>query len=111
MTDQPGWIKLAQGRDGAVLQAGGAWTIEHAADLEQKVESLPKDGVQAWDLTEIEAIDTAGAWLLARATGQGDGQEIPWRNLPPEFQPLAERVLTAGPKVLPDKPRPRTVTM
>jgi hypothetical protein len=31
MNDQPGWIKLAQERDGAVLQAGGAWTIEHAA--------------------------------------------------------------------------------
>ena len=111
MTDQPGWIKLAQGRDGAVLQAGGAWTIEHAADLEQKVESLPKDSAAgALDLAEIEAIDTAGAWLLARATGQGEGQDIPWRNLPPEFQPLAERVLTAGPKVLPDKPRPRTIT-
>jgi phospholipid/cholesterol/gamma-HCH transport system permease protein len=112
MTDQPGWIKLAQGRDGAVLQAGGAWTIEHAADLERTVDSLPKDSTaRALDLAEIEAIDTAGAWLLARATGQGEGgQEIPWQNLPPEFQPLAERVLTAGPKVLPDKPRPRTIT-
>ena len=111
MTDQPGWIKLAQGRDGAVLQAGGAWTVEYAEDLDRQVDSLPKDaGAQALDLGEIEAIDTAGAWLLARATGQGEGQEIPWRNLPSEFQPLAERVLTAGPKVLPDKPRPRTIT-
>jgi phospholipid/cholesterol/gamma-HCH transport system permease protein len=111
MTDQPGWIKLAQGRDGAVLQAGGAWTVEYAADLDRQVDSLPKDaGAQALDLGEIEAIDTAGAWLLARATGQGEGQEIPWQNLPSEFQPLAERVLTAGPKVLPDKPRPRTIT-
>jgi len=91
MTDQPGWIKLAQGRDGAVLQAGGAWTIEHVADLERTVDSLPKDSAaRALDLAEIEAIDTAGAWLLARATGQGEGgQEIPWQNLPPEFQPLA----------------------
>ena len=78
MTDQPGWIKLAQGRDGAVLQAGGAWTIEYAADLEQKVEQLPKDtGAGALDLAGIEAIDTAGAWLLARATGQGEAAEIP----------------------------------
>jgi phospholipid/cholesterol/gamma-HCH transport system permease protein len=111
MTDQPGWIKLAQGRDGAVLQAGGAWTVEYAADLDRQVESLPKDKTaQALDLREIEAIDTAGAWLLARATGQGEGQEIPWKNLPPEFQPLADRVLTAGPKVVPDRPRPRTIT-
>jgi phospholipid/cholesterol/gamma-HCH transport system permease protein len=111
MTDRPGWIKLAQGRDGAVLQAGGAWTVEYAADLDRQVDQLPADGgAQALDLGEIEAIDTAGAWLLARATGQGESTGIPWQNLPAEFQPLAERVLTAGPKVLPDKPRPRTTT-
>ena len=110
MTDQPGWIKLAQGRDGAVLQAGGAWTVEYVADLDRQVESLPKDTpARALDLGEIEAIDTAGAWLLARATGQGERQEIPWQNLPAEFQPLAERVLTAGPKVVPERPKERTV--
>jgi phospholipid/cholesterol/gamma-HCH transport system permease protein len=109
MTDQPGWIKLAQGRDGAVLQAGGAWTVEYVADLDRQVDSLPKEAApRALELGEIEAIDTAGAWLLARATGQGESQEVPWRNLPPEFQPLAQRVLTAGPKVLPDRPPPRT---
>jgi phospholipid/cholesterol/gamma-HCH transport system permease protein len=111
MTDQPGWIKLAQGRDGAVLEAGGAWTVEYVADLDRQVEGLPKDGAaQALDLAGIEAIDTAGAWLLARASGKGESREIPWRNLPPEFQPLAERVLAAGPKVVPERPRPRTVT-
>jgi phospholipid/cholesterol/gamma-HCH transport system permease protein len=111
MTDQPGWIKLAQGRDGAVLQAGGAWTVEYAADLDRQVQSLPKESaVRLLDLAEIEAIDTAGAWLLARASGQGEAQEIPWQNLPPEFHPLAERVLTAGPTVVPDRPRERTIT-
>jgi phospholipid/cholesterol/gamma-HCH transport system permease protein len=110
MTEQPGWIKLAQGRDGAMLQAGGAWTVEFVNDLDRQVESLPKEtAARALDLAEIEAIDTAGAWLLARATGQGERQEIPWQNLPPEFRPLAERVLGAGPKVIPDKPRPRTL--
>jgi phospholipid/cholesterol/gamma-HCH transport system permease protein len=111
MTDQPGWIRLAQGRDGAVLQAGGAWTVEYAADLDRQVDSLPKDGpAQALDLAGVEAIDTAGAWLLARASGRGEGHEIPWQNLPPEFQPLAERVLAAGPKVVPDRPGRRTIT-
>jgi phospholipid/cholesterol/gamma-HCH transport system permease protein len=111
MTDRPGWIRLAQGRDGAVLQAGGAWTVEYVAELDRQVGALPKEAVpHALELGEIASIDTAGAWLLARATGQGEQQEIPWRNLPPEFQPLAERVLTAGPKVVPDKPRERTFT-
>lgn len=111
MTDQPGWIRLAQGRGGAVLEAGGAWTVDHVAALDRQVESLPKENAaSALDLAEIEAIDTAGAWLLARATGQGESQQVPWQNLSPEFQPLAERVLSAGPKVLPDRPKPRTVT-
>ena len=110
MTDQPGWIKLAQGPDGAVLQAGGAWTVQHVADLDRQVASLPRERpAQALDLAEIEAIDTAGAWLLARATGQGERREVPWRNLPAEFQPLAQRVLTAGPKVVPDRPKARTL--
>jgi phospholipid/cholesterol/gamma-HCH transport system permease protein len=109
MTDQPGWIKLAQGRDGAMLQAGGAWTVEYVADLDRQVEALPKETVpRALELGEIEAIDTAGAWLLARATGQGEQQEVPWQNLAPEFQPLADRVLSAGPKVIPERPMPRT---
>lgn len=110
MTDQPGWIKLAQGRDGAVLQAGGAWTVEHVADLDRQVEALPREGAQTLDLAGIDAIDTAGAWLLARASGQGESWQMSWQNLPPEFQPLAERVLSAGPKVTPEQPKPRTIT-
>ncbi|HEY3145339.1 MAG TPA: STAS domain-containing protein, partial [Dongiaceae bacterium] len=111
MTDQPGWIRLAQGRDGAVLQAGGAWTVEYVAELDRQVGALPKEAApRALELGEIESIDTAGAWLLARATGQGERQEVPWQNLPAEFQPLAERVLTAGPKVIPDRPKERTIT-
>ncbi|NJM91574.1 MAG: hypothetical protein HC861_01915, partial [Rhodospirillaceae bacterium] len=75
MTDQPGWIKLAQGSDGAVLQAGGAWTIEYAADLERTVDSLPTDSAaRALDLAGIEAIDTAGAWLIARAADQDNAR-------------------------------------
>jgi len=109
MTDQPGWIRVAQGRDGAVLQAGGAWTVEFVADLDRQVSALPKEvAPRALELDEIEAIDSAGAWLLARASAQGEQREIPWRNLAAEFQPLAERVLTAGPTVIPERPKQRT---
>jgi phospholipid/cholesterol/gamma-HCH transport system permease protein len=110
MTDQPGWIRLAEGRDGALLQAGGAWTVEHVSALDRQVESLPREAApRALDLAEIDAIDTAGAWLLARASGQGERQGIPWQNLPAEFQPLAERVLSAGPKVVPERAAPGTI--
>ncbi|HET6621009.1 MAG TPA: ABC transporter permease [Dongiaceae bacterium] len=111
MTDQPGWIRLTQGRDGAVLQAGGAWTVEHVAELDRQVGSLSIEAApRALELGEIAAIDSAGAWLLARATGQGEQREIPWRNLPAEFQPLAERVLAAGPVASAGGPRRRTIS-
>jgi len=114
MADEPGWIELAQERDGATLRAGGAWIVEHAATLNRLVAELPAGRPSeshppgALDLSEITLLDSAGAWLLARASGQGAAGAIPWRNLAPEFQPLAERVLAAGPKVTPDQPRPRT---
>ena len=111
MTDQPGWIRLAQGPDGALLQAGGAWTVEHAAELDRQVAALPaEEAPGALELADIAAIDSAGVWLLARATNQGEARQIPWRNLPAEFQPLAQRVLSAGPRVIPERPRPRTVS-
>jgi phospholipid/cholesterol/gamma-HCH transport system permease protein len=111
MTDQPGWIRLAQGPDGALLQAGGAWTVEHAAELDRQVGALPgEEAPGALELAEIAAIDSAGVWLLARATNQGEARQIPWRNLPAEFQPLAQRVLSAGPRVIPEQPRPRTIS-
>lgn len=109
MTDEPGWIRLAQGRDGAVLEAGGAWTVEHVADLDRQVVALPKEAApHALELGGIAAIDSAGAWLLARASGHGEPSQIPWHNLPAEFQPLAQRVLDAGANVLPERPPPRT---
>ena len=109
MADGPGWIELAQERDGATLRAGGAWTVEHAAALDRLVSELPAGGqAAALDLSEVTLLDTAGAWLLARASGHGGAGTIPWQNLAPEFQPLAERVLAAGPKVTPGEPRPRT---
>ena len=95
MTDQPGWIRLAEGRDGAVLQAGGAWTVQYAAELDRQVGSLSAEAApRALELGEIEAIDSAGAWLLARATGQGEPREIPWRNGQFDPEALSHRLAT-----------------
>jgi phospholipid/cholesterol/gamma-HCH transport system permease protein len=111
MADQPGWIKLVQGPDGAELRAGGAWIVEHAAALDRLIAETAKAAPpKALDLAEVTLLDSAGAWLLARATSQGEAGAVPWLNLASEFQPLAERVLAAGPKVTPERPRPRTFT-
>jgi phospholipid/cholesterol/gamma-HCH transport system permease protein len=110
MADEPGWIELAQGGDGAALRAGGAWIVEHAAALDRLIAQLPSgQPARSLDLTDVTLLDSAGAWLLARVSSQGETGSIPWQNLAPEFQPLAERVLAAGPKVTPDLPQRRTL--
>lgn len=109
MADEAGWIELGQAQDGAAaLRAGGAWIVEHAAALDRLIAQLPAGQAQSLDLSDVTLLDSAGAWLLARASVQGETGSIPWQNLAPEFQPLAERVLAAGPKVIPDQPRRRT---
>ena len=113
MTNPAGWIELAPGRDGAQLRAGGAWIVDHAAQLHELTAALATTSAGgnrplSLDLSEVTLLDSAGAWLLARASGQGSEGAVPWVNLAPEFQPLAERVLAAGPKVTPEQPKPRS---
>ncbi len=113
MTNPAGWIELAPGPDGAQLRAGGAWVVDHAAKLHELTAALGPPSAAgkrpgSLDLSEVTLLDSAGAWLLARVTGQGAEGAIPWVNLAPEFQPLAERVLAAGPKVTPEQAKPRS---
>ena len=110
MTDQPGWIKLAQGPHPAVLQAGGAWTVEYVADLDRQVElPPPKESGPPRPGPGRDRGHRHGRRLAAgprQRPGREPGGSL--AELLPQFQPLAERVLTAGPKVIPDRPKPRT---
>lgn len=57
-----------------VVRPRGQWTVEQAGALEgrlgQEVAAMSYDSV-AYDLTEVEDMDTAGAYLLARALRYG----------------------------------------
>ncbi|MEN3952114.1 MlaE family lipid ABC transporter permease subunit [Iodidimonas sp. SYSU 1G8] len=62
------WISEEKSEAGLTLQAGGAWIVGHSPSLYQTLEALKPRGEAPIivDLSRIERLDTAGAWLLYR---------------------------------------------
>jgi phospholipid/cholesterol/gamma-HCH transport system permease protein len=80
------------------LAAAGAWTVEHAHELEPLVIAAtrrrPKAARVAIDLNRVERLDTFGAWLierLLRAT-QGAGLETSIVGVSDRYRGLLEEV-------------------
>ncbi len=65
------WVELhapPRGQEASVLTAGGNWRIANVGYLDRKLARMvvPGDRV-VLDLSSLQALDTAGAWLLYRA--------------------------------------------
>jgi len=100
MTD-PGWVKSDSGSDGQAWQFGGAWTLSHANALDQATAALRLGhGAVTLDLSAIEIMDTAGAWLIMRTAehAEAGGAKVQWVQPPEALMPLFQRVLDAGPE-------------
>ena len=69
-----------------------AWTLDHLADLERQIDSLPETsaGQITCDAGAIDAMDTGGAWLLRRTLNRFEqrGCEVTLNALSPEFVAL-----------------------
>ena len=78
------------------LCCAGAWTLDHLADLERQIDSLPETsaGRITCDVGAIDAMDTGGAWLLRRTLNQFQqrGCEVTLNALSPEFVALMQTV-------------------
>ncbi len=101
MTD-PGWVKTGSTDRGQAWQFGGAWTLSHARALDESTSALrPGGGAVTFDLSAIQMLDTAGAWLIMRAAEQAEagGAKVAWIEPPEVLQPLFKRVIDAGPPV------------
>ena len=86
MTD-PGWVKSESGREGQAWRFGGAWTLSHANALDEATAALrPGSGVLTCDLSGLEMLDTAGAWLIMRSAERAGaaGAKVQWIE-PPEI--------------------------
>jgi phospholipid/cholesterol/gamma-HCH transport system permease protein len=110
MTDA-GWVKAGPGSEGQAWQFGGAWTLSHANALDQATSALRTGaGAITLDLSAIEMMDTAGAWLIMRTAeraGAG-GAQVQWIQPPDALLPLFQRVLDVGPEPA-EQPRQRVL--
>ena len=66
-----GWLTGAREGDHLLIEAGGAWSLDELVGLDAARETLliaaAAEGAAARiDLAPLEALDTAGAWLLHR---------------------------------------------
>jgi phospholipid/cholesterol/gamma-HCH transport system permease protein len=86
--------------DTLVVAATGAWTIEWATGLDVALRGLESGGAPAvqLDLRGLEALDTAGAWLLERTrlALAAAGAAVAVSGAASEHAQLLERVSAAG---------------
>jgi phospholipid/cholesterol/gamma-HCH transport system permease protein len=98
---ETGWLKPDAGDGKTLWRFGGDWTLAHATALDRAVSGLKGGaGALTFDLSQLQALDTVGAWLITRAAEQASdaGSRIDWVEPPADFRPLFDRVLDARPE-------------
>ncbi|MDP6388785.1 MAG: MlaE family lipid ABC transporter permease subunit [Alphaproteobacteria bacterium] len=92
MASDTGWLRTSAEGDALTLQAGGSWTVECAAALDALVSGLRADGARRarFELSEVTALDSAGAWVLRRTAKsfEAEGLAIEFAGVAPPFEPL-----------------------
>jgi len=91
---------IEQGREGGalVLRPRGRWVVSEAATLDRSVAQIRAGGAKRAriDLSGLEALDTAGAWLLLRLRRELEsaGVAVTLANLAEAMAPLMHQVET-----------------
>jgi phospholipid/cholesterol/gamma-HCH transport system permease protein len=108
MKTPPAWISLTA--DGN-LRCGGAWTIQHAADLEKQILALPTtlSGAVGCEVGGIDAMDTGGAWLLQRTLNQLSlsGCNVALIGLTADFSALMQTMARSWSRAAQHQPLPQ----
>ena len=93
-----------------VFSAAGEWLVASAAELDRRLRALelPRNQRVALDLSGIDRLDTAGAWLILRTQHDLElrGNAIEIRNLRSNLAPLLDQVRAGGMVVPARHPRP-----
>ncbi len=83
---------LLPGASTSEVRCTGAWTLANVAALEPQLAAFgwPKVPSLSIDASGVSALDTSGAWLLARSLRslERDGHSVELRGLRPEFSSL-----------------------
>jgi len=91
-------LTARSGPGGIELTAAGAWTVEHARNLDglidQTVHATPSGQPLSIDMNSVTALDTYGAWLierLVRAREKGNGAAHV-NGLPERYRALYDEI-------------------
>lgn len=101
-----GWLDApvpdgqGDGKGGFLIRAGGRWVLSAGAALAGRVDATrpPAGGAVRLDLSAVETLDTAGAYLAARLADRlvAEGHAVAVDGLRPEFEPLFAAVRAVG---------------
>lgn len=103
-------IQTSREGDTLIVAALGRWVVAGAQALDVRLRGLEGETAHAvtFDFRRLEAIDSAGGWLLLRTRRAllGRGTEVAIRNLDPAFEPLLRQVEASHVQPLPHPRRP-----
>jgi phospholipid/cholesterol/gamma-HCH transport system permease protein len=115
MAAERGWFEATQAGGAWVVKIGGRWDVRTVERLEAELRTVgTRTGAAAGeariDASALDALDTAGAWLLQRTVHNLSraGLTPHLEGLKPAHQALLERVAEAEakPRFLPNLPSP-----
>jgi len=107
MAEGGGWFEAEREGESLTVAAGGRWTVATLAELDQPLRALQPGGARkvAIDLGGLEALDTAGAWVLHRTLRQlaRAGIEASFAHARPEHTTLLDQAAHADRAYAPEK--------
>ncbi|MFP3944444.1 MAG: ABC transporter permease [Alphaproteobacteria bacterium] len=86
-------------RDGALtVSASGRWTVRHIAEVDEALRGIAANGRRAvLDLSGIDRLDTAGAWMIERIRRRlsEEGMKVDLSGARPDHESLLRQVSVA----------------
>ena len=111
-----GWIKMARQGAARLVLAGGDWRLASLPELDRQLGELLRETVGGssdrprslrLQLAEVNALDSAGAWLILRTERElaAAGVRVRIEGAEPHHQELLELVRRSAPEAPPALPR------
>lgn len=104
----PPQIIVEDGEGGAVVRISGALTLEVIGPVERRLAAIPAARGLCIDAAGVSALDTAGAWAIARLAARSEAAAQPFEltGLAPRWTALIGDIRKAMPEAVPLSPRP-----